>query len=189
MIREKKRLIMENQNNNKIKIINSEMLVISAFYFYQPKLENKGLVNRIKNTLRIKETVDFMDIYYMTRIASFLTKKTKVYCEPNFNHILKFIRKDWRFSRQNAMVSTELSHNRIEEIFQSYPAEVKDTLLKAYKLNELLKKKQAEAETIKKDIKEKKNNNTKETLNTKAEAKEENNTNNNTHDEDKGMSL
>ncbi len=181
---------MENKNNNKIKIINSEMLVISAFYFYLPKLENKGLVNRIKNTLRIKESVDFMDIYYMTRIASFLTKKTKVYCEPNFHHILKFIRKDWRFSRHNAMISTELSHNKIEEIYQSYPTEVKNTLLKAYKLNELLKKKQVEAETIKKKIKEKKDNNTKEDLNTKSVAKEDSNTkNNNTNNEDKGMSL
>ena len=78
----------------------------------------------------------------------------------NFNNLLKYLRRDWKFYRNNKTgineeVFTELSRNKITEIYDTYNPYIRNAMERAIKINDSIKRKQAYEEKIKnaKDIK------------------------------------
>lgn len=150
---------MKNKNVKNLYVITPEMVVVSAFHNYFPQYENKGLVNKFKNAQRIKESINFFELDNMCKILNILSEKDNIYCNLNFNDMLKYLRKDWKFYRNNKTgineeVFTELSRNKINEIYNSYNPYIQSAMENTIKINESIKKKQALDEKIKnaKDI-------------------------------------
>lgn len=150
---------MENKNDKNLYVITPEMIVVSAFHNAFPQYNDKGLVNKIKNRQRIKESINFFDMDNMCKILGIMGHKSKVYCDLNFNNLLKYLRKDWKFYRNNKTgineeVFTELSRNKINEIYNSYNPYIQRAMEDTIKINESIKRKQAYEKKIKnaKDI-------------------------------------
>ncbi len=151
---------MENKSDKNLYVITPEMVVISAFHNAFPQYDDKGLVNKIKNRQRIKESINFFDMDNMCKILSIMGPKSKVYCDLNFNNLLKYLRRDWKFYRNNKTgineeVFTELSRNKITEIYDTYNPYIRNAMERAIKINAIIKQKQAGKKKVKnaKDIK------------------------------------
>lgn len=150
---------MENKNDKNLYVITPEMIVVSAFHNAFPEYYDKGLVNKLKNRQRIKESVNFFDLDNMCKILEIIGNKNKVYCDLNFNDLLKYLRRDWKFYRTNKTgineeVFTELSRNKITEIYDTYNPYVRHAMESCISINESIKKKNKLDEKIKnaKDI-------------------------------------
>ena len=92
---------MENKSNKNLYVITPEMVVVSAFHNTFPQFDDKGLVNKIKNRQRIKDSVNFYDLVNMCQLLNILGPKYKIYCDLNVNDLLKYLRRDWKFFRVN----------------------------------------------------------------------------------------
>ncbi len=150
---------MENKSNKNLYVITPEMVIVSAFYNKFPQYENKGLVNKFKNSQRIKESINFFELDNICKILNIMGPKSNVYCNLNFNDLLKYMRKDWKFYRSNKTslreeVYTELSRNKISEIYLFFNPYVQKALQSAIKINDSIKQKQEYENKIKnaKDI-------------------------------------
>lgn len=144
---------MENKSNKNLYVITPEMVVVSAFHNAFPQYDDKGLVNKIKNMQHIKGSVNFFDLVNMCTILNMMGHKSKVYCDLNVNSLLKYLRRDWKFFRinkpsVNEEVFTELSRNKITEIYDTYNPYIKNAMERAIKISAIIKQKKANKKNV-----------------------------------------
>ena len=144
---------MENKSNKNLYVITPEMVVVSAFHNTFPQFDDKGLVNKIKNRQRIKDSVNFYDLVNMCQLLNILGPKYKIYCDLNVNDLLKYLRRDWKFFRVNKPsvneeVFTELSRTKITEIYNTYNLYIRNAMGKAIKINDIVKQKKSHKKDV-----------------------------------------